>query len=113
MAVTYEAPLCSLLHLHLAQRACKKAASDLGDILLFGSCHHIFVHSQRRDICQVASGRPECKPGSLPCRSAFSEEFSDAGGFGWKASKPDFDWPHLMNKKVSSTSASLWPPPFS
>ncbi|KAK9866178.1 hypothetical protein WJX84_010149 [Apatococcus fuscideae] len=32
--------------------------------------------------------------------SAFAEEFSDAGGFGWKASKPDFDWTHLMSKKT-------------
>lgn len=38
------------------------------------------------------------------CRSAFSEEFSDAGGFGWKAAKPDFDWTHLMSKKVSTTA---------
>lgn len=38
----------------------------------------------------------------MACRSAFTEEFKDANGFGWTVDeRPPFDWKELIAKKVS------------
>lgn len=44
----------------------------------------------------------------LPCRSAFTEEFKDAKGFGWTVDeRPPFNWKELIAKKVRGQAAEL------
>ena len=42
-----------------------------------------------------------CHRIASPCRSAFTEEFKDAKGFGWTVDeRPPFNWKELIAKKV-------------
>ena len=45
-----------------------------------------------------------------PLRSAFTEEFRDAKGFGWTADeRPPFDWRLLLKKKAGARVAAFMP----